>query len=267
MPLVPMRALVGAVALAVSCLASRTAALAAGPTPWAIDFQPPASPVMEAITGLNIYLNVVVIGVVVLVSAVMLYIVIRFNARRNPTPATWAHHTRLEVVWTVIPVVILVSIAVPSFRLLYFEDRVRAADLTLKVVGHQWYWTYEYPDLGVALDANMVPDDALQPGQPRLLATDNTLVVPAGRDIRILISADDIIHSWAVPAFGIKTDAVPGRLNETWVRVNQPGTYYGYCAELCGIRHAFMPVAVEAVAAPEFDAWVQSHRKTARNGS
>lgn len=240
---------------------------AAEPRPWQINLPPPGSPVMDGIENLSNYLNLVLLGVVVLVFGTLIFIVVRFRAGRSPTPATWAHHTGIEIAWTLVPVLILLTIAVPSFRLLYFENAVPASDLTVKVTGHQWYWTVEYPDLGVAYDVNMVPDEALKPSQPRLLTADANMVLPAGRPVRVIVTADDIIHSFAVPSLGLKTDGVPGRLNETWVQVTEPGLHHGYCAELCGVRHAYMPVTVEAIGADRFEAWVAERRATAAAGA
>ncbi|MBW7849985.1 MAG: cytochrome c oxidase subunit II [Rhodospirillales bacterium] len=237
------------------------------PWPWQIDFQAAASPTMERIAALTLSINLIIVAIVVLVTALVVYAAWRFRASRNPNPARWTHNTRLEIAWTTIPVIILLAIAFPSFRLLYFMDRVQEADMTLKVTGHQWYWSYEYPDHGFTFDALMVQPEETKPGQPRLLATDNPVVLPVGVPIRIQLTADDVIHSWAVPAFGIKTDTVPGRLNETWVQVDQPGIYYGQCSELCGVNHAFMPVMIRAVPKAEFDEWVsQAKQQFARQG-
>jgi cytochrome c oxidase subunit 2 len=244
-------------AVAVSAaLSLAPAAMATEPLPWAIGFQKGASPTMEGITTLSTILNGIIVAIVVYVTALVAYTAWRFNAKRNPVPATWSHNTRLEIAWTAIPAVILLIIAIPSFRLLYFMDRTMDADMTLKVVGHQWYWSYEYPDHDFKFDALMLTDEELRPGQPRLLTTDNPVVLPVGVPIRIVMTADDVIHSWAVPAFGIKTDTVPGRLNETWVQINDPGIYYGQCSELCGVNHGFMPIMVRAVPRPEYDQWV-----------
>jgi cytochrome c oxidase subunit 2 len=234
---------------------------AAEPLPWAIGFQAGASPVMERITTLSTFLNGIIVAIVVLVTVLVAWTAWRFNARRNPNPATWTHNTRLEIAWTAIPALILVLIAVPSFRLLYYMDRTQTADMTVKVIGHQWYWSYEYPDNGdVKLDSNMVDDSSLKPGQPRLLTVDNPLVLPVGVPVRVQVTGDDVIHSWAVPAFGIKTDAIPGRLNETWVQIKEPGTYYGQCSQLCGVNHGFMPIMVRAVPKEQFHAWLDEQR-------
>jgi cytochrome c oxidase subunit 2 len=242
-------------------LAAASPAAADAPIPWAIGFQSGASPVMEQIATLSAFINGVIVVVVILVSILIAWVAWRYNAKRNPTPATWSHNTRLEIAWTAVPAIILLVIAIPSFRLLYYMDRAQAAEMTLKVIGHQWYWSYEYPDQGgIKLDAMMVPDDQLKPGEPRLLATDNAVVLPVGVPIRILVTADDVVHSWAVPAFGIKTDAVPGRANETWVRIDRPGTYYGQCSQLCGVNHGIMPVMVKAVPKEQFHAWAEQAR-------
>jgi cytochrome c oxidase subunit 2 len=191
------------------------------------------------------------------VFGLMAWIVIRYNKKRNPTPSKTTHNTLLEVVWTVVPVIILLVIVVPSFRLLYYTDRVEEADMTLKAIGHQWYWSYEYPDHGdFTFDALILEDDELEEGQPRLLATDTAVVLPVGAKIRLLTTADDVIHSWAVPALGVKMDSVPGRVNETWFQINREGIYYGQCSELCGTLHGFMPIMIEAVSQEDFDAWV-----------
>lgn len=236
------------------------AASASEPLPWAIGFQTGASPTMERIAQLSTFLNGIIVLIVILVTGLVAYAAWRFNAVRNPTPATWSHNTRLEIAWTAIPALILLVIAVPSFRLLYFMDRVQDADMTLKVIGHQWYWSYEYPDQNLKFDAMMVQDADLKPGQRRLLATDNEVVLPVDVPIRIQMTSDDVMHSWAVPAFGIKTDAVPGRLNETWVRITEPGLYYGQCSELCGVNHGFMPIMVRAVPREQFAAWADGAR-------
>ncbi|MBX9634048.1 MAG: cytochrome c oxidase subunit II [Magnetospirillum sp.] len=225
------------------------------PLSWAMGFQNSASPTMERISALATIINSVIIAIMALVTALIGWCIWRYNARRNPVPAAWSHNTKLEIAWTAIPALILVVIAIPSFRLLYFMDRVQNADMTLKVVAHQWYWSYEYPEKGLKFDALMVQDTDLKPGQKRLLTTDTEVVLPVGVPIRIQITADDVIHSWAMPAFGIKTDAVPGRLNETWVNITTAGTYYGQCSELCGVNHGFMPIMVRAVPPEQFQAW------------
>jgi len=236
-------------------------ALAAQPQPWQMGQQPAASPVMERMDGFHDLLLVIITVISLFVLGLLIYVMVRFNARANPRPTRTTHNTWLEIMWTVVPIVILVVIAIPSFKLLYYQDRTPNAEMTLKAIGHQWYWSYEYPDHGdFAFDSFMKYDDSLEEGEPRLLATDTKVVLPVDTDIRLLITADDVLHSWAVPAFGVKLDAVPGRVNETWVRINEPGTYYGQCSELCGVNHGFMPIEVEAVSKEDFDAWVEQAR-------
>lgn len=241
----------------------------ANPTPWQIGLQPAATPVMEMVTRFNNGLLIVVSLIVLFVLALLVYCMVRFNARMNPVPSKTSHNTVIEVLWTVVPILILVGIAVPSFSLLFAaHDPARAIagfdpetdeQLTIKATGNQWYWSYAYPDNGdIAVDSFLVRDDNGDPaGKPRLLEVDNDLVVPVGVVIRMLVTADPlgVIHSFAVPAFGVKVDAIPGRLNETWFRVDRAGVYYGQCSELCGRDHAFMPVAVHAVSHELFDAW------------
>lgn len=245
-----------ALAAAAVLIGSMPVAMAGEPQPWALSFQHAVTPTMERIASLATFINGVIVGITILVSGLLLYACTRFRADRNPKPATWSHNTPLEIVWTAIPAVILLLIAIPSFRLLYFMDKIQDADMTLKIVGHQWYWTYEYPDHDFKFDSNMVQTEDLKPGQPRLLTADNTMVVPVGVPIRLQMTADDVIHSWSVPAFGVKTDTVPGRLNETWVQVDKPGDYHGQCSQLCGVNHGFMPIHVRAVPKEEFLAWV-----------
>lgn len=235
---------------------------AAAPVPWQMGFQPAASPVMKSIVGFHDFLLFIIFLIAGFVMCLLLYVVFRFNARRNPVPTRTTHNTGLEVIWTVIPITMLMLIAVPSFKLLYFMDRTANPEMTLKVIGHQWYWSYEYPDHGnFTFDALMIPDGELKPGARRLLETDNRVVLPVGTNIRILMTSTDVIHAWAVPAFGVKTDTIPGRLTETWVRIEREGVYYGQCSELCGIKHGFMPIAVEAVSKPAFRQWLTEAQK------
>lgn len=243
--------------VAVSATVAAGAALAGQPEPWQMNMQAPASPTMERIYGLHTYITVLMIAVVLLVTGLIGWCIWRYNHKRNPVPSRTSHHTLLEIAWTAVPVLILVTIAIPSFRLLYFMDRTEEADMTLKVIGHQWYWSFEYPDHDdVAIDSFMKGDEDLEDGEPRLLAVDNVIVLPVQANIRIIVTSDDVIHSFAMPALGLKTDAVPGRLNETWVRIERPGMYYGQCSELCGVNHAFMPAAIRAVPQEEFEAWM-----------
>jgi cytochrome c oxidase subunit 2 len=236
-------------------------ALADQPQPWGIWMQEAASPTMHQIASLNTTITAIILAILAFVFVLLSYVCLRFHASRHPVPAKWAHNTPLEVAWTLLPVLILVAIAFPSFRLLYAMDRTKDADLTLKITGHQWYWSYAYPDQNVSFDATMVQESDLKPGEPRLLATDNHIVLPVGATVRIQTTADDVIHSWSVPSLGVKIDAFPGRLNETWVKIEKPGLYFGQCSQLCGINHGFMPIEVEAVSKEQFAAWLRSQSK------
>lgn len=229
------------------------------PVEWQTYFQPAATPVMKDIEHLHNYLMVILFGVVFVVFSLLLYVCLRFNSKVNPISNKFSHNVLIEVIWTIIPAILLVIIAVPSFRNLYKAEKIPAADLTIKVVGYQWYWHYAYPDNGgFEYDSYMIQDDKLEPGQIRLLEVDNRVVIPAGKVVKFLITAADVIHSFAVPAFGVKKDAIPGKINETWVKVDKPGVYYGQCSELCGVNHGFMPIAIEVVTEEEFDAWIKS---------
>jgi len=232
------------------------------PAPWQEGLQTAVTPVAHKIHDFHNMLLVIITTITAFVTAMLLIIIVRFNRKANPEPSKTAHNTLLEVVWTALPVIILVVIAIPSFRLLYYMDRAVEPEMTIKAIGHQWYWSYEYPDAGFEFDATLVEEEDLQPGQPRLLQTDNVVVVPVDTTVQLLVTAppEDVIHSWAMPAFGVKTDAVPGRLNETWFRVEKEGTYYGQCSELCGINHGFMPITVKAVSREEYARWLASAR-------
>ncbi len=233
------------------------------PQEKAYGFQPAATEVARQIHIFhNLWLMPIITAIVVLVTLLMIFIFIRFNRKANPEPQRFSHNSLVEVIWTLVPVLILVIIAVPSFRLLYLEDVIPEADLTVKATGSQWYWDYEYtdpagnPDKTVSYSSIMLEaDEAKAAGKPRLLGVDNPLVVPAGKVVRVIVTASDVMHSFAVPAFGVKIDAVPGRLNETWFKVDEPGVYYGQCSELCGKRHAFMPIEVHVLPQADYDAW------------
>lgn len=251
-------------ALAAVPFAWTAPALADAPRPWQTGFQDAASPVMERIAGLHDYLLVIVTLITLFVMGLLGWVIWRYRAERNPVPSNITHNTRLEIAWTAIPVLILASIALPSLNLLRYMDKAHEAEMTLKITGHQWYWTYAYPDRGeVTFDAMMIQPEDLKPGQKRLLETDNRVILPINTDIRLLMASDDVIHSWAVPALGVKTDSVPGRLNESWVRIEREGTYYGQCSELCGVLHGFMPIAIQAVSRPAFEAWIAEKRAEA----
>jgi cytochrome c oxidase subunit 2 len=254
-----------ATAVVVAMGIAGTAAFAAQPLPGQINFQPAVTPVMERIADFHTLLLIIITLISVLVLGLLVYTIVKFSAKNNPEPSKLTHNTAIEVLWTVVPVIILVIIAVPSFKLLYYADVVPKADMTIKAIGHQWYWSYEYPDHGkFSFDSYMIPDDELKPGQVRLLDTDTSVVVPVKATVRMQITADDVLHAWAVPAFGVKIDAIPGRLNETWFKATKEGTYYGQCSELCGINHGFMPIKVEVVSESKFVAWAAAQRRAAK---
>jgi len=244
--------------LGVASLSSvATAAYAQAPHNWQIGFQTAHSPVQQGIEGLHSMVLWLMALVTIFVAALLLYCVWRFRASKNPVPSRVSHHTALEVAWTVLPVLILMMIAIPSFRQVYFQDRTESADLTIKVVGHQWYWEYQYPDNGdVTFNSNMIAADDLKPGQLQNLEVDNHVVVPAGKNIRILVTSGDVIHSFFIPSLGVQRYAIPGRSIETWVKVDQPGVYYGECNQICGTNHSAMPIAVEALSDKDFAAWI-----------
>ncbi|HVO00901.1 MAG TPA: cytochrome c oxidase subunit II [Candidatus Cybelea sp.] len=227
-----------------------------------IGLQPPVTSLAHELGNMHNYLlTPIIFAIAIFVMVLLLIIIFRFNAKRNPVPSKVTHNTMLEVAWTLIPVVILVVIAIPSFRLLYNQLEIPKPDLTIKAIGHQWYWSYVYPDNGnFTFDAHMVTAEeavAKQKNVIRLLDTENEVVLPIHKNIRIQITSEDVIHSWTVPSFGIKHDAVPGRINESWFNIEKPGIYYGQCSELCGLQHAYMPIKVHAVTQEEFDAWVK----------
>ncbi len=230
--------------------------------PDQLGFMEPATEVMRDIVSFHNGLLIMCIVVSLFVMLMMFYIFIKFNAKANPTPSKTTHNTLLEVVWTTVPIIILLIIAIPSFKLLYLQDVIPESDLTVKAIGNQWYWTYEYPDHDdFSFDASMLTDlEAAEAGLPRLLGTDNHIVVPVNKTVRLIVTASDVIHSWAMPAFGVKIDAVPGKLNETWFNVEREGIYYGQCSELCGKDHGFMPIMVEVVSQEKYDAWVEKAR-------
>ncbi len=243
-------------ALTVSMPALAETPVIGAPKDKQLGFQEAASPSMQRITEFHDMMMWLVAGISIFVLLLLAYVILRFNEKANPEPSKTTHHVLLEVIWTLVPVLILAAIVVPSLKLLYFTDRVEKADMTLKVVGYQWYWGYEYPDQGdISFEAYMIPDEEIKEGQYRLLETDNRIILPVGKNVRLLITAADVIHSWAVPALGVKLDAVPGQTNETWVRIDKPGVYFGQCSELCGKDHAFMPIAIEAVSVEAFNKW------------
>jgi len=238
--------------------------MAAEPQPWQLGLPEPVTPLARQMAEFhNLWLMPIITGIVVLVLVLLLFVVFRFRESRNPTPSKTTHNTVLEILWTAVPIIILVVIAFPSLRLLYATERFEDAEMTLKIVGHQWYWSYEYPDHGnFTFDANLVPEDELQPGQKRLMETDNPVVLSVDTKVRLQMTSADVLHNWAISDFGVRMDTVPGRLNETWVEVNQTGTYYGFCSELCGVNHAYMPIMVRVVSKDDFQAWVKEAQQT-----
>lgn len=243
---------------AAASLGLGSVAFAAQPTPWQISFQEAAAPVMEQINSFNTFTLWIVTPIVLFVLALLIICAVRFNSKANPTPSKTTHNAMIEVAWTVVPVLILVVMAVPSFRLLYNQLEIPEAHMTIKATGYQWYWGYEYPDNDdIAFDSYMLQEDELGPDDPRLLAVDNEIVVPVGKVIRVQVTAADVLHSFAMPSMGLKMDAVPGRLNETWFEAEREGIYYGQCSELCGVLHAFMPIAIRVVSDEQFAQWAQ----------
>lgn len=260
-------------------------AFAGQPVDWAYGFQPGASPVRTEMDHFhNVYLMPMMFGVSALVLGLLVYLIARFNKRANPVPAQFAHNTAIEIAWTALPIIILMIIAIPSMQLLYFGDKVAKPDMTVKVTGHQWYWSYEYPDNGnfgfdarpiwessavteaqaAALLKDATPNWLIPTDKPlRLLETDNRMVVPVGANVRIMVAGTDVIHSWYVPALGVQKAAVPGRLNETWLKADREGVYYGQCTQICGIGHGYMPIVIEAVSPERFAAWVKTKQPTA----
>ncbi len=237
---------------------------------WQWGFQTAATPSMAEIHWFyDFFLLPVMVGISVLVLLLMAYIMIRFRRSANPNPSKVTHNSLLEVIWTGIPALILIVIAIPSLRILYDQETLPVAepDLTIKITGQQWYWSYEYPDHdGLEFDSYILDDDELTEGQPRLLTTDTQVIVPVDKYIRLQITSDDVIHAWALPAAGVKMDAVPGRLNEIWMKIDKPGMYYGQCSELCGINHGYMPIMVEAVTEQEFEAWMTEQQASRSSG-
>lgn len=237
------------------------------PHDWQMGFPPSFTPVQEKVAWLHNLLLVIITLITVLVLVLLLWVVFRFHASRNPVPSVVTHNTVLEIAWTIIPILILVVIAIPSFRLLYYGDKAADAAMTVKVTGHQWYWQYEYPDQGnISIDSRILTEAdraKLKPNEPRQLAVDEDMVIPVNTTIRIIGTGADSMHGWTVWGFGLKKTVIPGRLNEGWINVEKEGLYYGQCSQICGNGHAFMPIAVLVVSKPEFDKWVEQKKKAA----
>jgi len=227
------------------------------PKNWQLGFQEAVTETMRDIVNFHDNLLLpIIIAISIFVLFLMVYVCIRFRASRNPNPSKTTHNVAVEVMWTLIPVLILLVMAVPSFKILYKQDSIPKADVTVKAIGYQWYWGYEYPDENIIFDSYMIEDKDLKENQPRLLAVDNEIVVPVNKVVKVLITANDVLHAWAVPSLGVKRDAVPGRINETWFKAEKVGTYYGQCSELCGIKHAFMPITVRVVSEEDYQIWL-----------
>jgi len=260
-----LRSILCGPALALAALLALSVGAAAGtgqPSPWQMNFQTPVTPIMETIDSFHLFVTVISFLITAFVLLLLLIVIFRFREKANPTPSRTTHNTMLEVAWTVIPALVLVVIAIPSFRLLFDQLTLPPAELTVKATGTaQWTWIYEYPDHGFQFDSTMLSDKERKADQPRLLAVDNEMVVPVNKTVRMQVTGEGIIHAFAVPSFGIKVDAIPGRLNETWFLATREGVYYGQCSELCGRNHAFMPIAVRVVSEQQFDAWLADSKK------
>ena len=243
--------------LTISATIYSTSVLANQPKQWQLGFQDSASQSMTEIVSFhNNILLPIIIAISVFVLFLMIYTCIRFRASKNPNPSKTTHNVAVEVLWTLIPCLILIVMAVPSFKILYKQDTIPKVDVTVKAVGYQWYWGYEYLDENIIFESYMIKEDELKENQPRLLTVDNEVVVPVNKVVKVLITANDVLHAWALPSFGVKRDAVPGRINETWFKAEKVGTYYGQCSELCGIQHAFMPITVKVVTDEEYAIWL-----------
>ena len=232
------------------------------PKDWQLGFQDSASKGMETIVWFHDYMLLPTItAIMVFVLFLILYVCIKFRASKNKIASTTSHNATVEVLWTLIPCLILIVLAVPSFKLLYEQDTIPKVDVTIKAVGYQWYWGYEYPDEKIGFDSYMIEEKDLKPNQPRLLTVDNEIYVPVNKVVRVMITAKDVLHAWALPSFGVKRDAVPGRINETWFKAEKTGTYYGQCSELCVIKHAFMPITVNVVTEEEYNKWLKEAKQ------
>ena len=239
-------------------------ALAQAPRPWEMDMQPAFSPMKREIIDLHNLVLVLITVITIFVAVLLAWVCVRYNEKRNPVPSQTTHHTGLEIAWTVLPVLILVVMAIPSFRLIYFLDRTPDPDMTIKVTGHQWYWQYTYPDNGnVDVESRYIRDEDLKPGQLRLLEVDNQMVIPVGKKVRILTASADVIHSFFIPALGAQRYAIPGRTIEMWLMAEKPGDYYGQCNQICGQDHSRMPIAIRAVSDGDFKNWVDQTKKAA----
>tara|TARA_Y100001970_G_scaffold165152_1_gene201807 strand:+ start:51 stop:866 length:816 start_codon:yes stop_codon:yes gene_type:complete len=233
-------------------------AFANEPKDWQLGFQKSASKSMSDIVWFHDYMLLPIItAITAFVLFLLLYTCVRYRASKNKIASTTSHNTLIEVIWTLVPCLILIVMAVPSFKVLYSQDTIPKADVTIKAIGYQWYWGYEYPDENIIFDSYMIDEKDLKENQPRLLTVDNEVFVPVNKVIKVMITANDVLHAWALPSFGVKRDAVPGRINETWFQADRTGVFYGQCSELCGIKHAFMPITVNVVSQEEYDKWLK----------
>ena len=243
-------------------MSSTSLSYSSEPKNWQLGFQESVTSIMNDVVFMHDYILMPIITAIsVFVLFLLFYVCIKFRESKNPNPSKTTHNTFIEIVWTLIPCLILIVIAIPSFKLLYKQDIIPKADVTVKAIGYQWYWGYEYPDQNIYFESLMVEDKDLKPGQPRLLATDTEVVVPVNKIVKVLITSNDVLHAWAIPAFGVKRDAVPGRINETWFKADKEGVYYGQCSELCGIKHAFMPITVRVVSEEKYLEWIELAKK------
>ena len=235
-----------------------SAILANEPRDWQLGFQKSASKSMDDIVWFHDYMLVPIItAITAFVLFLILYVCVRYRASKNQVASTTSHNTLIEVIWTLVPCLILIVMAVPSFKVLYSQDEIPKAEVTIKAIGYQWYWGYEYPDENIIFDSYMIEEKDLKENQPRLLAVDNAVYVPVNKVVKVMITANDVLHAWALPSFGVKRDAIPGRINETWFKADRTGTFYGQCSELCGIKHAFMPITVKVVSEEEYNKWLE----------
>lgn len=225
--------------------------------PWQMNFMEPASPVMETLVGMHDWMLILITAITVFVLALLAYVCLRFRESKNPVASKTSHNTTIEVIWTLVPIIILAFIVWPAYKAHKQMNDIPESEVTIKVTGYQWYWNYEYPDEAILFDSNMIQEADLKPGQPRLLAVDNHIVVPVNKNIRLLLTGGDVMHAWALPAFGVKQDTIPGRLNETWFKATKEGTFYGQCSELCGRLHGFMPIRVDVVSEEAYAAWLE----------
>ena len=226
------------------------------PENWQLGFQEANSPMMRSMVETHDFIMIFVWGISIFVLLLLIYTCLRFREKKNPIPSKTTHNSLLETIWIIIPTIIVIIVAIPSIKLIIYQEKIPETEMTLKVIGRQWYWSYEYPDhKNIAFDSYMKKDNELLEGEPRLLATDNKIILPVNTYIKVQITSSDVIHSWALPALGVKKDAIPGKLNETWIYIEKEGAYYGQCSELCGVLHAFMPIEIKAVSKAAFEQW------------